>query len=218
MYGNSLSAKSGQYIYSQYICSTYSNNNGPSNGTCGRNAVDARRVLAWLTNKLQEVYLGPGRDALVEEIKKQLKAEPKAKTGDLERLRKRAAEVEKEVNRLVKAIRTIDAAELVEELAIVQAVRGRVKAQLEEAAKLSDPVDLDAEAERIADRVGEIGQHLKDSDPAVVREVLRQFVSRITCRWERYGKKRICSRLVGGIVELRPQAPLSVFGVVAQAS
>ena len=222
MYGNSLSRKNGQYVYSQYICSTYANHNGPSNGTCGRNPVDARQVLSWLTHKLQEVYLGPGRDALVQEIKKQLKAQPKANNNDLERLKKRAADLEKEVNRLVKAIRTIDAAELVEELSLVQAERGRVKAQLAEAGKLTDPVDVDAEAERIADGLWEVGQHLNDGDPATVREVLRQFVSRITCRWERYGKKRTRSRLIGGTVHLRSQTPFSrdssVLQVVAQAS
>ena len=130
--------------------------------------------------------------------------------------------MEKEVNRLVKAIRTIDAAELVEELSLVQAERGRVKAQLAEASKLTAPVDVDAEAERIADGLWEVGQHLNDGDPATVREVLRQFVSRITCRWERYGKKRVRSRLIGGTVHLRSQTPFSrdssVFPVVAQAS
>lgn len=219
MYGNSLHAKSGdkEYAYNQYICSSYANQD--SNGTCGRNPIDAQRVLSWLTRKLQEIYLGPGRDALVAEVKEQLKAQPKANGNDLERLKKRAADLEKEVNRLVKAIRTIDAAELVEELSLVQAERGRVKAQLAEAGKLTDPVDVDAEAERIADGLWEIGQHLNDGDPAVVREVLRQFVSRITCRWERKGVR---SRLIGGTVELRSQTPFSrdssVFGAAAQAS
>ena len=123
--------------------------------------------------------------------------------------------MEKEVNRLVKAIRTIDAAELVEELTLVQTERGRVKAQLIEASKHTDPVDLDAEAERIADGLWEIGQHLNDGDPAIVREVLHQFVSRITCRWER---KRTRSRLIGGTIELRAQTPFSDFGVLTQAS
>ena len=193
--------------------------NGPSNETCGRNPIDAQRVLGWLVHKLQEVYLGPGRDALVQEIKRQLKAEPKANSGDVERLQKRAADLEREVSRLVKAIRTIDAAELVEELALVQAERERVKAELAQAGRLTDPVDLDAEAERIADGLWEIGEHLNDSDPAVLREVLRQFVSRITCRWETSkGKSRSRSRLVGGTVELRAQTPFSVCGAVVQAT
>lgn len=224
MYGCSgrMKVKGRQYEYSQYTCSTYANHNGPTSG-CGRNPIDADRVLGWLVGKLQDVYLGPGRDALVQEIRRQLKAEPKANKRDLTRLEKRAADLDKEVSRLVKAIRTLDADELVEELAQVQAERERVKAELAETRKLTAPADLDAEAQRIADRLWEIGQRLGDSDPAVLREVLRQFVSKITCRWEsRKCKSLTRSHLIGGTVELRPQTPFSspdsVFGVVAQAS
>lgn len=222
MYGNTLHAKTSdkQYEYHQYICSTYANQNGPSNGTCGRNPIDAERVLAWLTYKLQEVYFGLGRDALVNEIKSQLMAQPETDNNDLERLEKRAVDLEKEVNRLVKAIRTIDADELVEELTLVQAERSRVKAQLAEANRCTVSTDVDAEAKRIADGLWELGQHLNDGDPAIVREVLRQFVSRVTCRWEKYGKKRVRSRLIGGTVELRPQISNagSVLPVMAQAT
>jgi hypothetical protein len=185
--------------------------------------VDAALVLGWLTKKLQEVYLGPGRDALVQEVKKQLKAEPKANRRDSARLEKRAADLEKEVKRLVKAIRTLDAEELVEELSLVQAEREQVKAQLAEAGKLTDAADLDAEAERIADQVWTIGQRLGNSDPAIVRDVLQQFVYRITCRWETTDrrKRRRC-HLIGGTVELWPQTPFSspssVIGVAAQSS
>jgi regulator of replication initiation timing len=169
------------------------------------------------------VYLGPGRDALVQEIRKQLKAEPKANKRDVARLEKRLGDLEKEVGRLVKAIRTLDAAELVEELAMVQAERERVKAELTEACKLAGPLDLDAEAQRIADRLWKIGERLGDSDPAVVREVVRQFVYRITCRWETTKRKKMSrSRLIGGKVKLWPQTPFSnaasVCSVVAQTS
>jgi len=217
MYGQSARTKYGdkEYHYHKYVCSSYVNALNP---TCDRHAIDADRVLGWLMGKLQEIYLGPGRDALVQEIRSQLQAQPKANDNDLKRLEKRAADLEKEVNRLVKAIRTIDAAELVEELAIVQAERERVKAQLAEAIKLSTPVDIDAEAERIADSLWEIGQRLKDGDPATVREVLRQFVSKITCRWEPTGKACPRSRLVGGTVELRPHTPFAPFNVVEQES
>ncbi len=171
-----------RYLWHHYVCSSYSKEVYGS--TCGRHRVDADLVMRWLTPKLQEIYLGPGRDALVQEIRKQLKAEPKTSKRDVGRLEKRLADLEKEVGRLVKAIRTLDADELVEELALVQAERDRVKAELTEARKLAGPVNLDAEAGRIADQLWEAGERLGDSDPAVVREVVRQFVSRIICRWE----------------------------------
>jgi len=208
------------YSYHHYICSSYANE--VSGSTCARHPIDAALVLRWLTQKLQEVYLGPGRDALVQEVRKQLKAEPKANKCDTKRLEKRLNDLEKEVGRLVRAIRTLDADELVEELALVQAERERIKAELAQAGKLTDAADLDAEAERIADHLWAIGERLGDSDPAVLRDVLRQYVYHIECRWETTRhQKQSRSRLVGGTVELWPQTPFShaasVLGVVAQA-
>jgi len=203
------------------VCATYAGygRDCRHNTTCGRNAIDANRILAWIVHKLQEVFLGPGRGVLVEEIKRQLSAEVKTTTTDAARLEKRAADLDRQVSRLVKAIRTTDAAELVEELTITQAERNRVKAELAQASRFTDPMDLDTEAERIADSLWNMGERLDDSDPAVLREVLRQFVSRVTCRWEPYqAGKYIRSRLVGGTVELREQSLFSVFGVMAQAS
>ncbi len=223
MYGSSLHAKDRQgsqrYAYHQYVCGTYANRNGPSNGSCGRNPIDANRVLGWIVHKLQEVFLGPGRGVLVEEIKRQLAAEATTNTGDVKRLEKRAADLDREVGRLVKAIRTIDAAELVEELTLVRTERDRVKAELAQASRFTDPTDLDTEAEQIADGLWEIGEQLTASDPAVLREVLSRFVSRITCRFDyRTCKSRSRSRFVEGTLELREQSLFSVFGVMAQAS
>jgi hypothetical protein len=167
MYGNSLHAKDRQgskrYEYHQYICSTYANRNGPSNATCGRNPVNAARVLAWIVRALQKRYLGPGRAALVREIQGQLQreAKPKAGAGDVERLQRKAADLEREIGRLVKAIRTIDAAELVEELALVKAERARLVDEITQASRLATPLDVDAEAERLADTLRDLAEPLR---------------------------------------------------------
>ena len=60
------------------------------NTTCLSHAIDAQRVLGWLVHKLQETFLGPRRDELVQEIKAELTAAAKANSGDVERLTKRA--------------------------------------------------------------------------------------------------------------------------------
>jgi hypothetical protein len=102
---------------------------------------------------------------LVKEIKSQLSTQAKASHVDVARLEKRAAELDREVGRLVKAIRTIDAAELVEELQIVRAERDRIRAELAQAGKFTDALDLDAEAERIADTMLDLGEQLTDAAP-----------------------------------------------------
>ena len=205
------------YTYLRYVCGHYAKfgSDGQHNTTCGHHAVDAQRVLRWLVQALQEEILGPGRDALVKEITRELRTQAKAIHGDVARLQKRAGELDREVGRLVKAIRTIDAAELTEELQIVRAERDRIRAKLDQAGKLADPLDLDVEAQRLADTAMDLGERLNDSDPAVVREVLRQFVAKIECRWKvNPGRKRAHYELVGGDVELWEQPAFSVYGVV----
>jgi hypothetical protein len=201
------------YVCHEYICRTYSRfgRDGTHNTTCGRHTIDARRILAWLVFKLQEVYLGPGRDILVSEIKKGLQREKKAPSVDTGRLEKRAADLEREIGRLVKAIRTIDAAELVEELALVQAERERVKAEITQASRLTTVSDIDAEAEAIADSLVGLGERLTATDPAVLRETLHQFVDRIDCRWKATpGRKRSAYKLIRGDVVLRDVGVLLV--------
>ncbi len=207
--------KGGTRLYHRYICGTYVKHGpGGVNTTCGSQAIDAPRVLSWLVYKLQETYLGPGRDEFVQQAKAEVMAAAKATSSDVERLQKRAADLDREVGRLVKAIRTIDAAELVEELAIVRAERDRVKAELTQAQKLTAPTDLDTEVKEIVAILSELAEAIDDAEPAVLRQTLRQFVSRIVCEWEPYQTKRgnTRRRFKKGTVELRPIAGFSTCG------
>jgi len=215
-HGGGINNKGHTYTYRRYNCSHYLKYGiGGRNTTCGSHTLDAQRVLGWLVQALQETYLGPRRAELVQQVKTELIAAAKANSGDVERLQKRAAELDQQVNRLVRAIRTVDAAELVEEFSIVRADRDRVKAELTQAHRTTTPADVDSEAERIADSLAELGEALDDAEPAILREVLRQFVSRIVCEWEPYrtlrgGTRR---RLKRGTVELRPIPGHSVCGL-----
>ena len=207
--------KGGPKTYYRYICGTYVKHGpGGVNTTCGSQHLDAPRVLGWLVRKLQETYMGPAREDFARQAKLDLAQAAKANGGDVERLQKRVTELDKEVGRLVKAIRTIDAAELVEELAIVRGERDRVKADLARMQKLTTPTDLDAEVREIADTLADLGEALDDAEPAVLREVLRQLVSRIVCEWEPYQTKRgnTRHRFKRGTVELRPLAGFSTCG------
>jgi len=134
-----------------------------------------------------------------------------AKTGkaDLKRLEKRAGELEREVSRLVQAIRRADIPELVEELEAVRRERQSVQETLQKAQRLQDGQGSDQEAERVADGLWALGERLSNHDPAVVRDVFRQMVQRIECRWEPAPSKgrgrglRMAYRLVGGVDYLR---------------
>jgi len=191
------------YTYLRYVCATYGKF-GPDtaqNKTCGHHAVPADLVAKWLVEALQREYLGPGRAELVADVKRKLKAESKSGGGDVKRLEKRVRELDQEVSRLVKAVRTCDLPELLTELADTRAERERVKAELASAGKFSTPADIDAEAERIVDGLREMVENLDKVDPATLRELFGLLVSRISCRWERLeGRKRNTYRLVEGKV------------------
>ena len=89
------------YTYLRYVCSHYLKfgPDGKHNATCGHHAINAQKFLSWLVYNLQQELLGSGRDALVQEIKTQLQAQPKATGRDVERLQGRADELDKQMGR-----------------------------------------------------------------------------------------------------------------------
>jgi hypothetical protein len=191
----------------KYVCTTYLRHGRQNNTGCGKHKIDAPRIQAWLVDALRRHYLGPGRTGLVEGIKRELKAEAKTCRGDQKRLEKRATELDREISRLVRAIRTTDAPELVMELNQARAERQSVQDALQHAGRFHDGQTIDQEAESVADKLWGLEEGLSSSDPALVREVFRRLVERIECRWKPVpnGGEGKCQhyRLTGGVVYLR---------------
>jgi hypothetical protein len=105
-------------------------------------------------------------------------------------------------------------------LAIVKAEQDRVKAEITQASKLTTVADIDEEAERVADSLVDLGERLATTkDPAVLREMLHQFVDKIVCRWEVVpGRLHGTHRFVDGDVVLSEQGGFSVLQVVDASS
>ena len=189
----------------EYVCSTYLRQ-GKAGG-CGFQRVNAEQIESWLVGALQDYYLGDGREELLAEVKRQLGAEAKEKGGkaDLKRLEKQAADLGRQVDRLVKAIRISDAPQLVEELEQARREHQTALQAVQDAARIREPKSLDREAEAIVERLWSIGDRLNSNDPAIVREAFRQLVARIECRWQAEpsrNEKRITCHLLGGTVYL----------------
>ncbi len=199
------------YRYQKYLCATYNRHGNQNDTGCGHFVVPAEAVQNWLIKALQKVFLGPGRDAMVAEIKKQLKAQGKGNRSDTKRLAARVAELDEDIGRLVKAIRSIDAPELVREMADARGERDRLKAELSRIGQHTAPGDAQAEAERIADTMWELGERLSDAEPATLKELFSRMVDRIECRWEqvKLASGRIRNQLIGGQVFLNDQGELS---------
>ena len=197
------------YHYHRYVCGSYGRDAHRNAAGCGHYAVAADCVCRWLVGALQAEFMGPGRAELVESIRRQLAAEAKGQATDTRRLEKRLDALDTQVSRLVKAIRSTDAPELVDELNAARAERAALQDALQRARRHLDPQDLDREAEGTADDLGALAGRLSEADPATLRELFRLMVSRITCRWDRRTTKAGRQRypLVDGIVELRDWGP-----------
>jgi DNA invertase Pin-like site-specific DNA recombinase len=197
---------SAAYFYQTYLCGSY-----VYFRQCGHKSVSAGPLLAWLVARLREVYLGPSREALLAAIRAKLNGRKGPKGSALGQLRKRADGLDKQIKRLVTAIRTTDTPELVPELATVREERDALKARLEHARVFGEGRTPEEEAEQIADRVGKVCQRLTDKDPAIQREALRQLVVKIECRFGCKPGKRNSYPLAGGRIFLRENGPFSPF-------
>jgi len=189
-----------RYTYVTYTCKRYMEL-GPASG-CGNFHVRADRLQRWLVQALQEAFLGPGRDELVLRIKQDLEARGSRTGDDVGRLERRLTTLDQEIVNLVKLARiTPDVAEVASELDKLQTERERVKAELLRVAGTTTPSDVESEARRIADQVWQLGEAMQKAKPETLRELIRQAVSRIVCRFEK-GATRC--KLVQGKVMLRP--------------
>ena len=135
-----------------------------------RPSFDSREcVLPWVLDKLKEVYLGPGRDALIGKLTTKLSGQTDPKGSDAERLQRRVDELDWQANRLITAIRKTDDGGLVQELA---AVRDEVEAVKSELADIKRPASRKApktEAEHVANLLKKISQEPMTKDRAVLR-------------------------------------------------
>ena len=120
-----------------------------------------------------------------------------------------------EIVNLVKLARmTPDVEEVAAELELIRSERERVRAELLRVAGTTMPSDVDAEARRIADQVWQLGEAMAKAKPETLRELIRQAVSRIVCRFQKGETTeagRTPCKLVKGTVALRPSPFWSVL-------
>jgi hypothetical protein len=192
----------GGRVYQRYVCPQYRSDRHLAEGGCGHFTVPADRVLKWLTRALQELLLGPARADLIDALERHLEATTRTASKAPRTHEKRLAELDRRIARLRRAVARIDDDGLIDELRQAKSERERVEAEASQAGRVVDPR---TEAVRLADQVWALGEKLGSADPAVLREVFGQLVSRITCRWDSTttpsGRSR--STLVEGRVELR---------------
>ena len=202
------------YEYSLYGCSTY-RRMGPQNAAgCGHYTIRAAQIEGFLADQLRKVLLAVPRDELIKLISQEMKRSRKDTKADAKRLQQRLEILDAEVGRLVRAIRTIDAPELVEELATVRADREVVKLSLAQTTTTNAPGGPSAAAEQLAGEIWALGEAFAGAPPEALRDLFRQLVRRIDVEWTiEQGKAghRRCT-LVGGKAKLADAPALAFCG------
>jgi len=189
MHGHTIEAKDRRgkkrFSYLRYTCSSYNDDRIPKADRHGHAWVRADQLHRALANKLRMAFVGDrSRAELVKAIHRQLSREQKSGGAETDRLRAQLDKADREVARLVKAIRTLDAPELIQELAAVRSEREAVAGELQRVGRLAGTVDPAVEAERVASEAWALDEALADADPAVVREFFGRVFTRLECRFD----------------------------------
>lgn len=175
------------YRYHKYVCSTYYRM-GRCSG-CGFHNIEQQQLVNAVVKKLQvEILGGDSTDRLRERVHAMLAEKASPDPSDAETLRKRLRQLDQEIDRAAdRLLRAPD--DLLDVLAPkVSAMRKQreiVAAELENAERSAQPIDVDTETDRIVKKLWTMAEDLRSIEPATVRGALQRIVDRIDLRFER---------------------------------
>ena len=165
-----------------YCCSTY---NIHGNRGCNRNLIHQTQLLPFLIEKIQELVLAPANfERLRAEVRRQLGKQAEPPTGNSKAVRARLAGLDREIKAAAAELKRTpdDLYDLaVEDLRGLRDKRTRTAAELEalEAHVARPKSDVAQRAERAIVAIKGLGEGLKSTDPAIVRETLNRICERI---------------------------------------
>jgi hypothetical protein len=163
---------------------------------------------------LQKAILGSGNKAEFRQVvRDRIKASATKGPDDAASLKKRLAELDREVEqgakRILKAPDSIVDV-LSDELAKTRKERDRIASELSHTVERSKPLDIDVEVEATVKVAWSLAADLEKADPARLREMFRRMVESIDCYFEQQPTKgRSQSRFSKGVITLRNHSELS---------
>jgi DNA invertase Pin-like site-specific DNA recombinase len=189
-----------------YLCGGYI---AHGKSYCGRNSVLERVALGALIRQLQRSFLDPENLQSLRQETAALEAEQRS-DDNLRRLRERVETLGRQIDQGNENLAVLPADLLAGVAAKVREFkkeRDGLLAELRRAEEESPAEDLErriAEAEGVLWRLQEA---LKDEDLPLLRQVLREMVSKVEFFWTRHDTDRtIRYRLERGVIYLRPSA------------
>jgi hypothetical protein len=207
-----------RYTYRRYICGKY---NSHGRLACKCNTIPERQILGVVVRKIQNDFLGPVNLAkLRAAIRRQLEARCNADPNQEARLKSRLSKLDQQISRGAERLLAAPADltdTLTRTLRDWQGERQQVMDQLAAYAKQEqDHGKLDEGINRAMKELGTLHQRIDKANPAALREVLGQMISRVDCWFDhvpygkaKNGKAREASVLSKGEIRLRPDLVLS---------
>jgi len=197
--------------FTQLLCGRFHSLKGASG--CDNYRIREDELANAVIRRIQQDFLNPANLAKLEkEIRRQLGTQAKGDPARAKRLQKELVEVEADIDRGSKRLMKLPD-ELVpglqKELEAAHERRKLLSGELSDlqAASGLGRGEIDARANKALAGLRTLHEQFENAKPATVRNLVRQVVSRIECRFERvpYGNKgRKWSKLTEGFIHLRP--------------
>jgi hypothetical protein len=195
----------------QYVCGGYVVYGKPH---CNQNTIHEQPILNFLIRKLQDAFLDPDNlDKLradVAALEKDLRSEE-----NLGKLRRQVQVLDQKIDkgseRLLELPRDV-LARAVDKLRAWEKERDELRRELHRIETESPVKNLEQEIVDATSVLWQLQDALRAEDNALLREVLRQLVSRVELRWtHQQTAKKTWSRLAGGVIYLRPQEQITSY-------
>ena len=193
----------------RYVCANY-HHHGSAACTC--NTLSEEPLLRAVVRRVTGWFRDAGnRSALEAELRRQLDQAPAAVggAGRAATLRSCAAELERQIGAGAGRLLTVpeDLADVVAgKLRQWQEERARVLAELDAAERAArDRRDVGADLGKALRVLDSLEKVIHKAPPAAARELLRQVVAHVECRFDRVpmGKRRVRGRFSRGVVAMR---------------
>jgi site-specific DNA recombinase len=205
----------GVRTYKRYICGRY--NSFGKGGGCQCNTITERQLVNAVIRRIQQDFLDPANlSKLRQELTRQVKGKSPGDATTAKRLRGRIAELEKNIDRgneqllLLPPDMIADASAKIREW---RTERDRLQGEVQSMNTAgADTKSQQEKIERAVAQLWKLRDGLNDRTPRQFREVVRQMVARIDCRFilVPFGKKgRMRSELAVGRIHLRPDVAVS---------
>jgi len=180
---------------------------------CSANMVLHRKMLDCVVRKLQEQVLNPAcLEKVRQEMRQQIRDANRERPERLRELQKQIAVLDRKIGKGIERLTEIDKDLLRDVSATVRAwkeEREKLQRQMDNQKRGSDQADMEQTLDQAEAHLWHLREAIEKADPMLLREVIREFVSKIELHFEKIqAHRKIRSPFKSGVIFVRPQSEL----------